>query len=63
METAIALSPQEKAELVDQLISTLGCPDKALGSLWEEEAEPKVAAYKRGELKEIAVEKVLSKYK
>ena len=62
-EKAIALSPHEKAELIDQLISTLDCPDKELDPLWAEEAESRLAAYKCGELKVISVEEVLSKYK
>ncbi len=63
LEQAIALSPKEKAKLVDQLIATLDCPDKALDQLWREEAESRLAAYQRGELQTVTVEEVLSKYK
>lgn len=63
LKEAMALSAAEKAELVDQLILALDNPDAALDKLWGEEAESRLAAYKRGELKAVSVEEVISKYK
>jgi len=63
LEKAISLDPKEKAELVDCLISSLDQPDRELDRLWAEEAESRLAAYKRGELKAISLEEVLNKYK
>lgn len=63
LEQAMALSPSEKAELVDKLIWALDKPDSGLDKLWAEEAESRLAAYKRGDLKAVSVEEVLAKYK
>ena len=63
LEKAISLEPKEKAELVDCLLSSLDKPDKELDKLWAEEAESRLAAYKRGELKSISLDEVLAKYK
>jgi len=63
LKEAASLGPKEKAELVDYLISSLDMPDKKLDKLWAEEAESRLAAYKRGEIKNISLEEVLSKYK
>ncbi|HEX7026301.1 MAG TPA: addiction module protein [Gammaproteobacteria bacterium] len=63
LEQAMALSPAEKAELVDKLIWSLDKPDSELDKLWAEEAESRLAAYKRGDLKAVSVEEALAKYK
>ena len=63
LDKAILLSPAEKAELVDQLILTLDKPDKKLDKLWAEEAESRLAAYKRGDLRAVSLKEVLAKYK
>ena len=63
LEEAISLQPLEKAELVDSLIASLDKSDNALDQLWAKEAESRLAAYKKGELKSISLSEVLSKYK
>lgn len=63
LNKALALSPAEKAELVDKLILSLDKPDSELDKLWAEEAESRLAAYKRGDLKAVSVEEALAKYK
>ena len=63
LKQAPQLDPDEKARLVDQLITSLDQPDKELDKLWVDEAESRLAAYKEGKLKSISLEEVLSKYK
>ncbi|MGR3218913.1 MAG: addiction module protein [Candidatus Anammoxibacter sp.] len=63
LKEAIQLDPNEKAKLVDQLITSLDKPDKNIDKLWAEEAESRLKAYKQGNLKAISLEEVLSKYK
>ena len=63
LEEAISLQPLEKAELVDSLIASLDKSDNALDQLWAKEAESRLAAYKKGELKSISLSEVLFKYK
>ena len=60
---ASALSPFEKAQLIDKLISSLDKPDKEIDKLWEKEAEDRIDAYDQGKLKAVSLEKVLQKYR
>ncbi len=60
---ASTLSPSEKAQLIDKLISTLDKPDKEIDELWAKEAEDRIDAYDQGEIKAISLEKVLQKYR
>jgi len=63
LKEAIQLDPNEKAKLVDQLITSLDKPDKEIDKLWAEEAESRLEAYQQGNLKAVSLEEVLSKYK
>lgn len=62
-EEASALSPFEKAQLIDKLISSLDKPDKEIDKLWVKEAEDRIDAYDQGKLKAVSIEKVLQKYR
>ena len=63
LKEAISLRPLDQAKLVDQLIAVLDTPDPELDKLWADEAESRLDAFKRGKLKSIALEDVLSKCK
>lgn len=63
LEEALALSPSIKAELVDYLLASLDSPDKEIDQLWMDEAENRIDAYERGEIKALKIEEVLKKYK
>ena len=63
LKEAISLLPLDQAKFVDQLIAVLYTPDPELDKLWADEAESRLDAFKRGKLKSIALEDVLSKYK
>jgi putative addiction module component (TIGR02574 family) len=63
LKEAISLRPLDQAKLVDQLMAVLDTPDPELDKLWADEAESRLDAFKRGKLKSIALEDVLSKYK
>jgi len=60
---ASTLSPSEKAQLIDKLISTLDKSDKEIDELWAKEAEDRINAYDQGKIKATSLEKVLQKYK
>lgn len=57
------LSPAERLELVDDLLASLDEVDPAIDRLWAKEAEERLAAYRRGEIKAVALEEVLAKYR
>jgi putative addiction module component (TIGR02574 family) len=59
LRDALALPPEELAELVEQLLATLQSPpDPKLDELWAREAEDRLNAYDRGELKALSAEEV-----
>jgi putative addiction module component (TIGR02574 family) len=57
------LSPSERIELVDAILESLDEPDSSMDRLWAKEAEERLAAYRRGEIKAIPLEEVLAKYR
>lgn len=63
IKEVISMSPAKQAELLDLLIRVLDKPDEKIDKLWAEEAESRLDAYQRGELRALSVEEVLAKYK
>lgn len=62
LKQALALPLQERAELVDRLLATFQSPlDPHLNELWASEAEDRLDAYERGELKAVPAEEVFAK--
>lgn len=57
------LTPAERIDLVDDILSSLDEPDPNIDSLWTKEAEERLAAYRRGEIRAIPLEEVLAKYR
>ncbi|MBF0107798.1 MAG: addiction module protein [Magnetococcales bacterium] len=57
------LSPSARLELVDAILSSLDEPDREMDRLWSQEAEERLAAYRRGEMKAIPLDDVLAKYR
>ena len=63
LEKALNLTPTEKAELIDRLLSSLDKPDKELDKLWSKEAEDRIEAFERGEIRALTLKEVLEKYR
>ena len=63
LEEALALRPSQKAELIDKLLSSLDKSDKEIDELWAKEAENRIDAYDRGNIKAITLDKILEKYR
>jgi putative addiction module component (TIGR02574 family) len=57
------LSPAERLELVDDLLASLDEADAQIDRLWAKEAEERLAAYRRGEIKAVPLQEVLAKYR
>jgi putative addiction module component (TIGR02574 family) len=52
LESALALSPVERAELVEELLSSFDFPARAdVDAMWAREAENRIDAYEKGELR------------
>ena len=63
LKEALTLTPAQKAELIDKLLSSLDKPDREINELWAEEAESRIDAYEQGKIKAVTLEKILEKYK
>ena len=60
-EEAVRLSPDKRAKLVDTLLSSLDKPDEEIDRLWAAEAESRIDAHERGEIKSVSLEEALGK--
>lgn len=64
LKDALALPPQERAELLQRLLVSFQSPiDRKLDELWIREAEERLDAYDRGELSVVPVEEVFERIK
>lgn len=56
---ALSLPPSERAELADRLLSSLdGSPHHRIDELWAQEAEDRIDAFERGEIKAVSSKQV-----
>ena len=62
LRQALALSPQDRAEIVERLLASFQVPpDPHLDELWVREAEDRLDAYDRGELGAVPAEEVFAR--
>ena len=54
--------PAERIEVVERILDSLDQPYALLEALWTEEANDRMAAYRRGEIKAVALIDVIAKY-
>jgi putative addiction module component (TIGR02574 family) len=55
---ALSLPPSERAELAERLFSSLDISQDELDRLWAKEADSRINAYERGEIKTISAQQV-----
>lgn len=58
IENALKLSPPEKLFIVESTLKSLDEPDKEIESIWLEEAEKRLKAYRDGKLQGIPMEDI-----
>ncbi len=64
LEEALSLPPSERAEVIDILLASLdSCPDRKIDELWGQEAEDRIDAFDRGEIKAIPASEVFNAIK
>jgi hypothetical protein len=61
LKPALNLTPTEKTKPIDRLLFSLDNPDKDLDKLWSREAEDRIEAYEKGEIRALTLKKVLKK--
>lgn len=62
-EQAMQLPPVERMALVEHILDSLDEPDPSVDALWAQEADERLAAYRRGEIRAVPLSEVLTKYK
>lgn len=58
----VQLPPEERMQVVERILDSLDEPDAALDALWAKEADDRLTAYRRGEVKAVALSEVIAKY-
>jgi putative addiction module component (TIGR02574 family) len=62
-DQARELTPEERIELVEDILGSLSPTDAEIDRLWAEEAKDRLEAYRRGEMDAIPVEEVISSFR
>lgn len=62
-EQARALPPAERLQLVDEILGSLDETDPAIDRLWAGEAEDRLTAWRRGEIRDVPLDDVLRQYR
>ena len=62
-EQALQLPPVERMALVERILDSLDEPDPSMDALWAKEADDRLKAYRRGEVRAIPLSEVLARYK
>ena len=61
-QEALSLPLNERAELIERLLSSLNTPNRQrIDALWAQEAEDRLDAFERGEIKTISGQEVFDK--
>ena len=63
IEQAKQLTALEIIEVVDALLASVDKPDAEIDKQWANEAEDRLTAYRRGEIKALDLNQVLAKYR
>lgn len=61
LKEALSLSSDERAQLADGLLTSLDVPNPEIDAMWVREADDRMAAYDRGEMKAIPAQEVFDK--
>lgn len=59
---AVKLPPAERMLVVERILDSLDEPDATLDAAWAAEAQDRLGAYRRGEVKAMALSEVIAKY-
>ena len=58
----VQLPPEERMLVVERILDSLDESDASLDALWAEEADRRLTAYRRGEVRAVALSEVIAKY-
>ena len=58
LEQALTLNVNERTKLIDELFKSIDKPDEEIDQIWTDEAEGRLEAYRKGELKVVPMENI-----
>lgn len=58
----VQLPPEERMQVVERILDSLDEPDASLDALWAKEADNRLTAYRRGEIRAVTLSEVIAKY-
>ena len=58
VEIALELKPDERLDVVDEILSSRDHPDPEIDRIWIDEAEKRLAAYRAGKVKGVPAEEI-----
>lgn len=61
-QEVITMPAIERAKLINDLLVSLDLPDQSIDALWKEEAQQRIEAFEKGELKSRPSKDVFAKY-
>ncbi len=63
LKQALQLKPAQRLQLIELLTESLNKPDERIERIWNEEAEKRYEALKKGRIKTILLNEIIQKYK
>ena len=61
-DQVVQLPPEDRLTLVERILDSLDQPDVSMDALWAKEADDRLAAYRRGEIRALALSDVVAKH-
>jgi putative addiction module component (TIGR02574 family) len=59
LEQALELKANDRSKLIDELLKSLDKPDIEIDEVWANEADNRLEAYRKGEIKAVPMEDIL----
>ena len=58
LEQALTLNVNERTKLIDELFKSIDKPDEEIDQIWADEADKRLKAYRKGEIKAVPMEDI-----
>ena len=58
LEQALTLNVNERTRLIDELFKSIDKPDEEIDQIWVDEANKRLEAYRKGEIKAVPMENI-----
>lgn len=58
LEQALTLNVNERTKLIDELFKSIDKPDEEIDQIWVDEADKRLEAYRKGQIKAVPMENI-----